>query len=95
MYYLNVWLTVKNPSDVATVRDLLTQCATLSREEPGCVRFEAYHSETDERRFLLCEQWESKGAWETHRQARAVQEIYLPKVLPLAEREAHVCQRLG
>ena len=31
-----------------------------------------------------------KADWETHRMAKAVQEIYIPKVLPLVDREPHV-----
>src|SRR5262249_24449626 len=53
MYCLNVWLTVKDAANVEMVRKLLTEQVRLSRAEPGCLRFEAYHSEADPRRFLL------------------------------------------
>ncbi len=48
MLHLNVWLTVKDPADVAKVRQLLSQAAGKSRAEPGCKRFEVYHSTADE-----------------------------------------------
>lgn len=90
MYCLNVWLTVKDPANIETVRQLLAEQGKLSRAEPGCLRFEAYHSEADARRFLLVERWGQKSDWETHRTAKAVTEIYIPKVLPLVDREPHV-----
>jgi quinol monooxygenase YgiN len=90
MYCLNVWLTVKDPANVEDIRKLLAEQVKMSRAEPGCLRFEAYHSEADSRRFLLVERWAQKADWETHRTARAVQEIYIPKVLPLVDREPHV-----
>jgi quinol monooxygenase YgiN len=90
MFAINVILTVNNESDVDRVRDLLTQCGRLSRAEPGCLRFEAYHSQDDQRVFILVERWESEQAWQDHKQRQAVQEIYLPQVLPLVERVPHI-----
>ena len=81
---------LKDVANVETVRNLLAQQVRLSRAEPGCLRFEAYHSEADPRRFLLVERWAQKSDWETHRTAKAVQEIYVPQVLPLVDREPHV-----
>ena len=92
MFYINVWLTVNDESDVARVRNLLARCQAGSRLEDGCVRYEVYHSETDPRRFLLCEHWRSKEDWEDHRKRTAVTEIYVPQVLPLVTREPHVSQ---
>ena len=94
MYYLNVILTVKDPADVPEIRRLLAEQQRLSREEPGCVRFEVYHSESEPRKFVLNEHWEAKRDWEVHRTAKAVTEIYLPLVIPRVDREAHVCQLL-
>jgi quinol monooxygenase YgiN len=94
MYQLNVWLTVKDPADVAAIRQHLTEQQRLSRLEPGCMRFEVYHSESDPRKFLLHEHWETKQAWEVHRTARAFLEIYQPHVLPKVDREPHVCELL-
>lgn len=89
MYHLNVWLTVKDAGNVTAIRERLATASKMSREEPGCERFEVYQSQADERRFLLLEWWESKAAWETHRQNRAVTEIYVPQVLPFVDREPH------
>lgn len=89
MFCINVWLTVKDPGDVDEIRELLREAARLSREEPGCVRFEVYHSQQDRTKLLLCERWESKEAWEKHREAEAFTQIYQPKVLPRVDREPH------
>lgn len=84
MFCINVLLQVKNPADVDEVARLLTEAARLSREEPGCLRFEAFHSQSDPNVFLLCERWESEAAWQAHR------EIYQPQVLPKVERTPHI-----
>jgi quinol monooxygenase YgiN len=89
MIHLNVLLTVSKPKDVDKVRDLLTQCCRLSRAEPGCARFEVYHSQNDATRFVLNEHWESQQALDGHRQAQAYTEYYQPQVLPLVTREPH------
>ncbi len=89
MFYLHVWLTVKETERIEGIREHLRDLTKSSREEPGCVRFESYQSEADPKRFLLCEQWETREAWERHRQATAFTTIYQPLVLPHVEREPH------
>jgi quinol monooxygenase YgiN len=89
MIHLNVLLLVHDPANVSRVRDLLREAGRISRREPGCLRFEVYHSQADPRRFMLCEHWESQAALEVHRQGRAFTEIYSPQVLPLVDREPH------
>jgi quinol monooxygenase YgiN len=90
MFCINVWLTVKNAEDVGAVAGLLAEATLWTRKEPGCLRFEVYHSESDPKKFLLVERWGAKSDWETHRTAKAFSEIYAPKVLPLVDREPHV-----
>ncbi|MBI3466686.1 MAG: antibiotic biosynthesis monooxygenase [Planctomycetes bacterium] len=94
MFYINVWLTVNDASNLTRVRELLGQCARGSRAEDGCVRFEAYQSEADPKRFLLVEHWRTKDDWEAHRTRQTVQEIYIPQVLPLVTRDAHPCSMI-
>jgi quinol monooxygenase YgiN len=89
MLYFNIWLTVKDRAQIETVRELLREQATRSREEPGCSRFEVYHSTADDTRFLLNEHWESQAAVDAHRKAYAYTNVYQPKVLPLVTREPH------
>jgi quinol monooxygenase YgiN len=89
MLYLNVWLTVKDRANVEAVRNLLLEAAKHSRAEPGCHRFEVYHSTSDDTKFLLNEHWESQAAIDGHRKGHAYTQIYQPKVLPLVTRDGH------
>jgi quinol monooxygenase YgiN len=90
MHCLLVWLTVTESNNIAKVASLLTEAGRLSRQEPGCLRFEVYHSQVDPSRFLLCEHWASPEALAQHRLAQAYTQIYQPQVLPLIQREGHV-----
>jgi quinol monooxygenase YgiN len=89
MFYLNVILTVKDPADIDTVKELLVQQGEHSRKEPGCKRFEVYHSTAEPTVFVLNEHWESQEAIDGHRKAYAYTNIYQPKVLPLVTRTGH------
>ena len=89
MICLNVLLTAKDPADVPRIRDLLAEAMRKSRREPGCLRFDVYHSTAEPRRFTLVEHWESQAALDQHRLAAAYLEVYKPHVMPLVEREAH------
>ena len=89
MIFINVVLTVKDPKDVAEIQSLLSEQGRLSRHEPGCVRFEVYHSQTDDRVFLLNEHWSDQAAIDAHRKATAYTTIYQPKVLPRVDRVPH------
>ena len=89
MIYNNVILTVLKESDVEKIKTLLADQARLSSEEPGCVRFEVYHSQADVQLFLLIEQWETQADLDRHREAKAFTELYIPKVVPLVSRVPH------
>jgi quinol monooxygenase YgiN len=89
MICLNVILTVKEPNDVDEIRGLLAEQGKLSRQEPGCLRFEVYHSTAAPRVFILNERWESPAALDAHRKATAYTEIYQPKVIPKVDRVPH------
>ena len=89
MIYLNVLLTVKDPADSGRVKELLAETARRSRGEPGCTRFEVYHSQTDRRTFLLVERWDSQAHVDAHRAGATFREFFTPNVLPLVERVPH------
>lgn len=89
MIYINVLLTVRDENDVEEIHGLLAEQGRLSRQEPGCVRFEVYHSQNDPKVFLLNEHWESQEALDVHRTAKAYTTIYQPQVLPKVERVPH------
>jgi len=90
MYCLNVILTVRDSVDIPKVAELLTECGRRSRTEEGCIGYEACHSQSDPSLFILCERWASEADWQAHRDGAAVQEVYLPKVIPLVDRVPHV-----
>jgi quinol monooxygenase YgiN len=89
MIYLNVLLTVKDPADSVRVRELLAETARRSRGEPGCTRFEVYHSQTDRRAFLLVERGDTQPHLDAHRSGATIREFYTLNVLPLVERTPH------
>lgn len=91
MIRVNILLTVKNAADVEKVRGLLSQQGSLSRAEPGCVRFEVYQSTNDSKFFVLNEWWSDQAALDEHRKATAYTTIYAPQVLPLVDRVPHPC----
>ena len=92
MFYVNIWLTVKKEEDIPQVREYLCEIARLSIEEEACLRLDVYHSEADRTRFLLVEHWNSREGWQGHREEIPFTEIYQPKVLPLVDREPHICE---
>ena len=95
MIHNNVLLTVKDEKNIDEVRELLLEQGRLSREEPGCARFEVYHSKADAKVFLLVEWWESEETLDVHRTAKAYTEVYKPKVLPLVDRTPHPSDLIG
>lgn len=95
MIHLNVLLTAKTEADVSHIRDLLTETAARSRHEPGCERFEIYHSQTDARVFLLVEWWTTAEALAAHRIGETFTQFYTPNVLPLVERNPHPSDRIA
>lgn len=89
MTTIHVSLTVRNQPDIDQVARLLAEHAKRSRSEPGCLRFELYHSNLDPHQFFILEAWESQAALDVHREAEAFTTIYAPQVLPLVDRAAH------
>ena len=89
MICLNVLLTAKDADDVPKIRELLAEAMRKSRAEPGCQRFDVYHSTAEPRRFTLVEHWVDQSAIDQHRLAEAYTTIYKPQVMPLVDREGH------
>ncbi|HBJ90557.1 MAG TPA: antibiotic biosynthesis monooxygenase [Gammaproteobacteria bacterium] len=94
MVFNNVILRVKESQHIAEVASLLAEQARLSSAEPGCESFVVYHSETEPELFLLIEAWESQQHLAQHREAKAFTELYVPRVIPLVERQPHLCRRI-
>ena len=94
MLYVNVQLRVKDSGDIDKVGQLLQAHGRLSRAEPGCARFDVYHSQGDRHVYLLCEYWDSQAALDQHRLATGYLTIYKPQVIPLVDRIPHMCDLL-
>ncbi len=92
MIYANVFLTVKDPNDVAEIKELLKEQRRLSLQEPGCERFEVYHSTANPQAFILIERWIDQAALDEHRKAFAYTTVYAPKVIPKVDRTPHLCE---
>lgn len=96
MFHILVFLRLKNIDDFEFVKKNLKQVSEITlEEEPCCRRLDVYHSESNPLLFILCEEWGKREDWEAHREKRAFKEIYLPKVLPLVEREPHISIRIN
>jgi quinol monooxygenase YgiN len=94
MIYNNVILRAKDASDIGELKELLTTQAEVSLTEPGCERFEVYHSEAEPAVFLLIEWWATQKDLDTHRATSHFVSVYRPRVMPLVERFPHPSQRL-
>lgn len=94
MVDLTVILTARESSSMPELREALLLQAKLSREEPGCIRFEVYESTSVPDTFILIERWESQQALDVHRTAKGFTTVYAPRVLPLVDRIPHVCRSL-
>lgn len=95
MIYNNVLLTAKATADIGLLSELLQEQARRSRLEPGCERFEVYHSDSEPGTFILIEQWQDEAALDAHRAADAFVNLYLPEVVPRVERTPHLCTLLS
>ncbi len=95
MICLTILLTAKDAADVPKIRESLGEAMRTSRAEPGCLRFDVYHSTAEPRRFTLVEHWESQQALDAHRLAAAYTTVYKPHVMPLVDREGHPSELLG
>ena len=91
MVYNNVILNLKNINDAKKVGSMLATLAELSREEPGCDRFEVYHSQSDAQIFMLVERWITQEHLDEHKKADSFAVFYMNNVIPLVNRVPHPC----
>lgn len=90
-FHLIVTLIAKSPDNIEPLTDALARMRPVCLAEPGCIDWNAYHSQEMPDRFFLVEEWETKAHWEAHGDLSAIQDIYLPEVLPRITREVHPC----
>jgi quinol monooxygenase YgiN len=94
-FRLIVDIRVRVAAEIAHVQDALARMRVVCLSEPGCLVWEAYQSHETPERFFLVEHWASKLLWEAHGEMSAIQDIYLPEILPRINREIHPCRSMG
>lgn len=67
----------------------LEEMVTLSRCEPGCIRYDLHVDRSDEHRFVFVETWADDKAWAVHMQTPHVQAL-LEDALRLTAGGVHV-----
>lgn len=95
MFHLIVNLTTRTADLVATIQDAVERMRPMCLAEPGCVSWDAYQCTVDPRVFTLVEVWESEEAWEAHGELEAIQTVYLPQIVPHADRAVYPSRRLA
>jgi quinol monooxygenase YgiN len=95
VFDLIVALTVTDPAEVPAVVDALVRMRPLCLAEPGCVSWEALHSTAEPTKFTLVERWATRELWEAHGELSAIQDVYVPDIVPRVSREIHPSVPLG
>jgi quinol monooxygenase YgiN len=65
---------------------LLPRLLAASREEPGCLAFDAYRKLGEPRSYVLLERYTSREAFAEHRASAHFEEIVLGGIVPRLER---------
>jgi quinol monooxygenase YgiN len=94
-FRLIVDIRVRETPAILHVRDALARMRVACLSEPGCLAWDAYQSHETPERFFLVEHWASKALWEAHDTLSAIQDIYLPEILPRVTREVHPCTSMA
>ncbi|WP_230623329.1 MULTISPECIES: putative quinol monooxygenase [Chromobacterium] len=95
VFHLIVAISARTPADIEPIADALARMRPTCLAEPGCLAWEAYHSADAAEKFYLVETWASRAAWEAHGELSAIQDIYVPEIMPRINREVHPCSRIG
>jgi len=95
MFHLIVTLQAKTITDEAPVAAALARMRPVCLREAGCVSWDAYQSQVKPGAFVLVEHWQTREHWEAHDAMSAIQEIYIPDILPRITREVHPSTALG
>ncbi|MFZ0216621.1 MAG: putative quinol monooxygenase [Candidatus Dormiibacterota bacterium] len=86
-YVVAATYTVK-PGEGERVQAILETMAPPSREEPGCLFYQAHRSPEDPSVFFLYEQYADEGAYRQHMETPHFKEHILGEAIPrLASRE--------
>ena len=95
MFHLIITIASKTPEDAVPVALALSRMRPLCLAEPGCILWEAYQSQENPGKFVLVEHWQTREHWDAHDELSAIQDIYIPEILPRIIREIHPSNPLG
>jgi quinol monooxygenase YgiN len=70
------------------VLGLVAELEIASREEPGCLSFDAYLKTGDANSLVLLERYESPAAFEAHRATPHFARLVLGQIVPLLDARA-------
>jgi len=83
------------PGEERRIREVIRIMTPLSRQEPGCLAYQAQVSLQDPTRFLIYEQYADAGAFEDHKTSAHFQQHVVGEALPYLEaREVATYQAL-
>jgi quinol monooxygenase YgiN len=68
------------------VEEILETMAPLSRQEPGCLFYQAHRSPDDPRVFFLYEQYVDEGGYEAHMATEHFEQHIKGEAIPRLER---------
>lgn len=84
-YVVAATYTVR-PGEEEQVQRVLETMGPLSREEPGCLFYQAHRSPDDRSVFFLYEQYESEEAYHRHMETPHFKEHIVGEAIPRLER---------
>src|SRR5579859_5874020 len=64
-YVVTAWWRAKKGQE-ETIARIIEQLTPLSRQEPGCLFYQAHRSSTDSQLFFLYEQYVNEAGYEAH-----------------------------
>ena len=74
----------------AAVERILRKMVSLTRAEPGCVRYDAHRSPDDPRRFFLYEEYVDEAAFNAHQESEHFKHYVLGEAIPRLESRERV-----
>lgn len=85
MGYVIAVTWVARPGQEPAVEQILRTMVSLTRAEPGCVRYDAHRSLEDPRRFFLYEEYQDEAAATAHSESEHFKHFVLGQAVPRLE----------
>ena len=85
MAYVVAALYRAKPGEEEKVREVLETMAPLSRQEPGCLFYQAHRSPDDPRAFFLYEQYDGEAGYQAHMASEHFERYIKGEAIPRLE----------